>query len=67
MLPSPVDSESPFGIYHLEIVKEGERLIATRSLRINDGYFKPEQYEEYEAWVGNLTNPAHTKVVLKLK
>lgn len=67
MLPSPVDSESPFGIYHLEIVKDGERLIATRSLRINDGYFKPEQYEEYEAWVGNLTNPAHTKVVLKLK
>ncbi|WP_378182396.1 DUF3857 domain-containing protein [Aquimarina sp. SS2-1] len=65
-LPEPKELETIFGTYsyHLEKLDES-KLKFTRKLKINDGKYPKEKYEEYRQFMANIRKTDKTKIVLK--
>lgn len=66
-LPKPVTNSSPFGDYLLTIKQEGDKLVGTKRLVLKAGRYAPGQYGDYEAWVDDIRNQSHYKVILRTK
>jgi len=66
-LPENMDAPSPFGACHWQIEEKNGKLIASRTIQLNKGEYKAEQYSDYEAWIDKLHGQKYYKVVLQNK
>jgi hypothetical protein len=66
-LPENMDAPSPFGACHWQIEEKNGKLIASRTIQLNKGEYKAEQYSDYEAWIDKLHSQKYYKVVLQNK
>jgi hypothetical protein len=66
-LPEDMDAPSPFGECHWRIEERNGKLFAARTIQVNQGEYKAEQYSDYEAWIDKLHSQRYYKVVLQSK
>ncbi len=65
-LPEKKTFESIFGSYSCNIERIDESTLKyTRALKINDGTYPKEKYEEYRQFMSKIRNADKTKIVLK--
>lgn len=64
-LPENLKIENKFGNYTIEIIKaEDQKIIFKRTLTINKGNYKKEEYEEYRLFREQIAKNDNTKIVL---
>ena len=65
-IPEEKVFDTVFGTYNFNLEKIDEsRLKFTRELRINDGRYSKEKYEEYRQFMSKIRNADKSKIVLK--
>lgn len=63
-IPQPVSIESKFGNYQAKVEIQGQQLFYNRSLKIEEGRFAPEEYNEYVQFMQDVSKADGAKVVL---
>jgi hypothetical protein len=56
---------SAFGSYNFSLKQEGDKLICTRSLVLNNGIYPPEKYTELMKFFSDVSSYDNSKVILK--
>jgi len=65
-LPEEKVFETDFGSYSYKLEKtDASKLKLTRKLRLNDGKYPKEKYEEYRTFMSKIRNADKSKIVLK--
>jgi len=67
-IPLKKELETTFGTYSWNVEKIDESTLKfTRELKINDGTYPKEKYEEYREFMSKIRNTDKSKIVLKLQ
>ena len=66
-MPQPIKVKSRFGEYEATFTLDQDNLIYIRKLKVNNGEFPPESYNELVEFYRNLNKADNTKMVFLSK
>ncbi|PIF45103.1 uncharacterized protein DUF3857 [Chryseobacterium sp. 52] len=66
-IPKDLNLVSEFGTYNISFIKENDKLIVKRSIKINKGLYSKEKYNEYVGFRKKILNSDNSKILISKK
>lgn len=66
-LPNEISLEHPFGIFSMEFEQDGQELLYSRKIQMNQGQYNREQYNELVNFFRQIAEADKSRLVLKKK
>ncbi|WP_118195972.1 DUF3857 domain-containing transglutaminase family protein [Albibacterium indicum] len=66
-LPNEISLEHPFGIFSMEFEQNGQELLYSRKIQMNQGQYNREQYNELVGFFRQIAEADKSRLVLKKK
>lgn len=63
-IPDNITINSEFGSYKLSVLKEGEKLKVSRTVRVNKGIYPKEKYNDYVSFRKKITGIDNSKILI---